>query len=377
MEEAVRTRENDNTRLLSDVQRHLRQELLLRDIDDAIKPIGSLDHTLETLLTRINSRLSIDASSIYIYDPDLQLLRGSYRLGFLSNPDQALLATFNKYIIDVLDEDILIYVHDMGKSKETTIQTLSKIEDFCSFIGIPLYAREKHIGFLNLFTRIPYKPTNAELEFLKLVGTHAVLAIDSTLMMSDLQTSNLELVKAYDSTLLGWSHAMDLRDRETEGHTLRVTEMCEKLARQMRIPEADLVHLRRGALLHDIGKIAVPDSILLKSGKLTSKEREIMCHHPRYAHDFLIAVDYLKPAIDIPACHHERWDGSGYPNQLAGEAIPLFARIFSVVDVWDALISDRPYRKAWPKSKARKYIQGQSGKQFDPIVVKEFIKMIG
>ena len=239
-----------------------------------------------------------------------------------------------------------------------------------------MYVRNDLIGFLNLFTRSTYTPADDELSFLKLVGGHAALAIDSVIILNDLQVSNLELVKAYDSTLEGWSHAMDLRDRETEGHTLRVTELSEILAKQMGIPDELLVHVRRGALLHDIGKIAVPDSILLKPGPLSDQEWEIMRRHPQYAHDFLVPIDYLRPAVDIPLRHHERWDGSGYPDKLAGDTIPLPARIFSVIDVWDALTSDRPYRSAWPRQKALKYILEQSGTHFDPEVVRQFLKII-
>ena len=358
------------------MQRHLRQERLLRDIDDAIKPMDSLDHTLKTILTRVNTRLGIDASSIEIYQPDINELRGSCKSGFLGNPDQEVQVSLTQYITGALNGTKLLCIHDLEKSREYAFKTLHRTEKFRSYVGIPLYVRKKHVGFLNLFTRSTYTPAKDELSFLKLVGAHTALAIDNTLMLSDLLVSNLELVKAYDSTLEGWSHAMDLRDRETEGHTLRVTKLTEELAKQMGIPDEMLVHVRRGSLLHDIGKIAVPDSILLKPGPLNDQEWEIMRRHPQYARDFLLLIDYLRPAVDIPLRHHERWDGNGYPDNLAGESIPLSARIFSVIDVWDALTSDRPYRPAWPKQKALKYIVKQSGIYFDPEVVRQFLKII-
>ncbi|GEM_PF-1455638 len=376
MEQAVRMRENDNYRLLFDVQRHLRQERLLRDIDDAIKPFDSLDHILQAILTRVNSRLGIDASSINIYQPDVYKLRGACRLGFKAIPGDDVMDSFTQYITRSINGTRLLRVPDMEKSKEYAFKTLHRTEKFRSYIGIPLYVRNKQIGFLNLFTRSPYSPADDELTFLKLVGAHTALAIDNTMMLSDLQVSNLELVKAYDSTLEGWSHAMDLRDRETEGHTLRVTELSEILAKRMGIPDELVVHVHRGSLLHDIGKIAVPDSILLKPGPLNEQEWEVMRRHPLYARDFLSTIDYLRPAVDIPLRHHERWDGSGYPDQLIGEAIPLPARIFSVIDVWDALTSNRPYRLAWPRQKALQYILEQSGMQFDPEVVRQFMKII-
>ncbi len=188
--------------------------------------------------------------------------------------------------------------------------------------------------------------------------------------------SNIELSRAYESTLEGWSRALDMRDNETEGHTQRVTELTERLARMMGLSEAELVHVHRGALLHDIGKLAIPDSIMFKPGALTDDQVETMHRHPDYAHVLLSPIAYLRPALDIPYCHHEKWDGTGYPRGLKGEEIPLAARIFAVVDVWDALRSDRPYRSAWPDGKAKDYIRAQAGEHFDPKVVKVFLQML-
>ena len=180
----------------------------------------------------------------------------------------------------------------------------------------------------------------------------------------DLQNVNKELFQAYDKTIEGWSRALDLRDKETEGHTQRVTEMTVKLAKAMGINDSEIVHIRRGALLHDIGKMGVPDAILHKPGPLNDEEWKIMRQHPQLAYDMLSPIAYLKPALDIPYCHHERWNGKGYPRGLKGEEIPLAARIFAVVDVWDALASDRPYRAAWPKEKVLEYIRVRIGTAF-------------
>lgn len=168
----------------------------------------------------------------------------------------------------------------------------------------------------------------------------------------------------------------DLRDNETEGHSLRVTEMTERLAKAMGISEAEIVHIRRGALLYDIDKMGVPDAVLLKPGKLTDEEWKLMQQHPQHAYDTLKSIAYVRPALDIPYCHHEKWDGSGYPRGLKGEEIQLSARIFAVVDVWDALRSDRPYRAAWSEESARAHIREQSGTHFDPKVVKLFLQMV-
>ena len=186
----------------------------------------------------------------------------------------------------------------------------------------------------------------------------------------------MELIAAYDATIEGWSRVMDLRDKETEGHTRRVTELALDLARTMEIENSELVHLRRGALLHDIGKMGVPDHILLKPDRLTRKEWVVMQQHPQLAYEMLKPISYLRPALDIPACHHEKLDGTGYPRGLKGEQIPLAARIFAVVDVWDALTSNRPYRNTWSREKSLAYIREQAGHHFDPSVVNAFMKSI-
>jgi PAS domain S-box-containing protein len=191
-----------------------------------------------------------------------------------------------------------------------------------------------------------------------------------------LQKAHLDLQEAYDKTIEGWVVALDLRDRETEGHTQRVTEMTVKLARNLEFSEAEIVHIRRGALLHDIGKMGIPDEILQKPGPLTDDEWVIMRRHPQYAFQMLSPIHYLKQALIIPYYHHERWDGSGYPHKLKGEDIPLIARLFAVVDVWDALSSDRPYRKSMAPKEVIEYLQRESGRLFDPEIVSRFIQLL-
>ena len=191
--------------------------------------------------------------------------------------------------------------------------------------------------------------------------------------LNSLQRSNNDLTTAYDATIEGWSHASDLRHQETEGHTQRVTDITIRLAKAAGIRADELVHIRRGAMLHDIGKLVIPDNVLLKSGTLTAEEWKVMQKHPEYAFELISPIAFLRPALDIPYCHHEKWDGSGYPRGLKGEQIPLSARLFAVSDVWDALTSDRPNRAAWPKNQASEYIREQAGKQFDPQAVELFI----
>jgi len=192
-----------------------------------------------------------------------------------------------------------------------------------------------------------------------------------------LHIAHAELLAAYDATIEGWVHALDLRDKETEGHSLRVTHLTVELATRLGAFSTEaLTHIRRGALLHDIGKLGIPDAILLKPGKLTVAEFDVLRHHPQYAYDMLAPIAYLRPALNIPHCHHEKWDGSGYPRGLAGETIPLEARLFALVDVWDALRSDRPYRVAWPIDITLAHIHGLTGSHFDPELVPFFLNYI-
>ena len=190
-----------------------------------------------------------------------------------------------------------------------------------------------------------------------------------------LQKSHQHLLAAYDATIAGWSHAMDLRDRETEGHSQRVTELTLKLARVFGLAEDALPHIRHGALLHDMGKLGIPDSILQKPSELSPEEWIVMHTHPQLAYEMLYPMEYLRPALDIPYCHHEKWDGTGYPRGLKREQIPIAARLFSIVDVWDAITSDRTYRPAYTLEAARQHIREQSGKHFDPQIVEAFFKL--
>jgi putative nucleotidyltransferase with HDIG domain len=271
----------------------------------------------------------------------------------------------------------IINIRDLGTDPQTLTYSPSLArEGFVSYYASPLISQGKVKGVLEIFHRSLLDPDQEWLDFLEALAGQAAIAIESTTLFEDLQHTNEELSKAYDSTIEGWSHALDLRDKETEGHTLRVTELTLELARVFGFSEAELVQVRRGALLHDIGKMGVPDRILLKEGPLTEDEWVIMRRHPEYAHEMLRSIQYLRPALDIPYCHHEKWDGTGYPRGLKGEEIPLSARIFSVVDVWDALTSDRPYRSAWSPEKALAHIQEGAGSHFDLQVVEVFIEMI-
>jgi HD-GYP domain-containing protein (c-di-GMP phosphodiesterase class II) len=246
-------------------------------------------------------------------------------------------------------------------------------ENFISYAGIPLVAKGQIKGVLEVFHREPLDLTPDQQSFLEILAGQAGIAMDNAELYEHQQRSIDNLTIAYNDTLEGWAGALELRDKETEGHTRRVTDLTIRLARALGVSEADQVQIYRGALLHDIGKIGVPDAVVLKPGPLTEAEWELMRRHPQYAYNMLSPIGYLSEALNIPYCHHEKWDGTGYPRGLKGEEIPLAARLFSVVDVWDALTSDRPYRQAWTHEKAKLYIQEQAGFYFDPEVVKTFL----
>jgi putative nucleotidyltransferase with HDIG domain len=249
-------------------------------------------------------------------------------------------------------------------------------EGFIDGFSIPLISKGRVIGILEVFNKAKMAVDDEWIKFLETIAPQAAIAIENSKLFENLQKSNLSLTIAYDETIEGWSHALDLRDKETEGHTQRVTDITLALAEQMGLAEEDCKYIRWGALLHDIGKMGIPDSILLKPGPLTDDEWKIMRRHPQYAYDLLKPISYLEKSVEIPLYHHEKWDGTGYPHGEKGKQIPLGARIFSVVDVWDALTSHRPYRPAWTQEQAREYILEQSGKHFDPEIVDVFMTFL-
>ena len=245
-----------------------------------------------------------------------------------------------------------------------------------SVIAVPVLWRGEALGSLFVNHRVPGRFGAADLETVRLFAEQAAVAIANARLVRDLKGAAEELALAYDATLEGWVRALDLRDKETEGHTQRVVERTLGLARRAGIAEEKLVHVRRGALLHDIGKVGIPDRILQKPGPLTDEEWAVMRLHPTYAHDMLAGIGFLRPALDIPWAHHERWDGTGYPRGLRGEEIPLAARVFAVVDIWDALRYDRPYRRSLPAGEVRDYLRSISGTHLDARLVDLFLAAV-
>jgi HD-GYP domain-containing protein (c-di-GMP phosphodiesterase class II)/DNA-binding response OmpR family regulator len=376
----VGTAQDISERKLSEIQ--IRQQIAhltaLRTIDQAIMSSVDMRFTLDIVLSQVITQLQVDATSILLLDSTGQTMKYLATRGFRTETlKNARIGINDSYAGRVVIDRRLIRIENLKTQPDhDSIKTLLSGEDFVSYYGIPLITKGKVKGVLEIFQRVPLQPYPEWIDFLETLAGQAAIAIDNATLFENLQKSNFELEQAYDATIEGWSHALDLRDRETEGHTLRVTEMALKLARIMRMKEDKLIHMRRGGLLHDIGKLGVPDSILLKPDALTDEEWKIMRLHPQFAYDWLAPIPYLREAVEIPYCHHEKWDGSGYPRGLTGESIPLTSRIFAIADVWDALTSDRPYRQAWSNKKAVEYIRENSGSHFDPKVVEVFLSNI-
>ena len=360
------------------IQVQLERLRALHNIDNAIKSNVDLNTTLKIFLDEVTTQLKVDAASVLLFNKDTLTLEHAASYGFHSAVLQYTKLEFGEgYAGSVILDGKTIYIPDLTKTESKLAEVLSLAgENFTAYVGFPLIAKSQIVGVLEIFHRSPLAPDPDWFDFLDTLAGQAAIAIDNARLFESLQHSNFELTFAYDATIEGWSRALDLRDKETEGHTQRVATLTVKLAQQMGIPEVELIHIRRGALLHDIGKMGIPDSILLKPDKLTLQEWDRMRQHTIYAYEMLHPIIYLRPALDIPRYHHEKWDGTGYPYKLTGEDIPLPSRIFAVVDVWDAVTSDRPYRSAWSKEKALEYIKSESGKHFDPAVVEAFLTLI-
>ncbi|MFO7584916.1 MAG: HD domain-containing phosphohydrolase [Anaerolineales bacterium] len=361
-----------------ELQNQLSRLQALREIDIAIVNTTNLSLSLNTILEQVTISLGVDAADILLLNPHSLVLEFVAGRGFRTNGiGKTQLRLGEGHAGRAALERKTIFAPDLSNPEEPFLRTaLIEGESFVSFCAEPLIAKGKLVGVLEVFRRTSLQADQNWLDFLRALGGQASIAIDSGQLFQNLQRSNIDLTLAYDMTIVGWSKALDLRDKETEGHTLRVTETTIELARLAQIPESEIIHVRRGALLHDIGKMGIPDSILLKPGKLTDDEWVIMRKHPVYAYEWLYPIQYLRPSLAIPYSHHEKWDGTGYPQGLKGEQIPLLARLFAVVDVWDALLSDRFYRKAWPREEVLEYIQQQAGLHFDPEIVSLFMRMI-
>ena len=371
--ELIRRRETEKR-----LQLQLKRLSALQNINIAITTNIDLQIPLYLLLEQVTEELEVDAADVLLLDEDNQQLVFVAGQGFITDALRHTKLEMGQGLAGrAAESGEVIHINNL-KDELTSLRQSPLINDekFISYFGVPLISKGKTKGVLEIFHRTELHPSEDWMDFLNTLTAETAVAVDNAQLFQDLERSNLDLVAAYETTLEGWARTLELRDRETEGHSQRVVDLTLRLSKKLGITGDEIIHVRRGALLHDIGKMGVPDSILFKEGPLSEEEWVVMRKHPQFAYAMLSKIPFLEKAMDIPYCHHEKWDGSGYPRGLTGEEIPLSARIFAIVDVWDALRSDRPYRKAWSDKEALKEIKKGKGTHFDPIVYKAFLNMI-
>jgi PAS domain S-box-containing protein len=367
-----------NAQLYEQTKDNLEKLAILRAVDNAITGSRDLGEAIDIILEQIQIGLGIDVATIYQYEKETDSLVHVRSRGFHTEGKLDVKIKMGQGYIGTIAETRQpkfvpkVVWNEEGKKFPFSFED----EGIISYYGFPLISNDSLQGVLELKHRSRLEPEGDWVHFAETLARQTAIAVDNLTLFADLEKANKELREAYDATIEGWAHALEIRDKETEGHSRRVGRLTVAIAKEYGFSEEQLVHVRRGVLLHDIGKMGIPDQILHKPGPLDDEEWEIMRQHPDYAYDMLKSIDYLTPALNIPHYHHERWDGSGYPEGLKGEAIPLEARIFAVVDAWDALTSDRPYRKAWSEEKTKRYLQEMAGKEFDPDVVEILLRLV-
>jgi len=347
---------NERQILLDQIRQHLHQTL-------------DLDELIPRIFAEVNKAINAEAQSIWLVDTAEGIVKCRYATG----PGAEMLTGFAVSLKakSVVGTSVLrkrsIIIKDAQKDRRRA-RSADEWTGFVtrSLMTVPLVLEDRSIGAIQAVNKRGGRLFDHEdLDLFRAIADSAALAVNNAQLVAELQNS-------YDLTLEALSAALDLRDRETEGHSRRVVEYTTRLAEQIGMDEEDIKNIRRGALIHDIGKIGVPDAVLLKPGALNNKERRVIERHPQAGHDMLIGIPYLKEEIQIVLSHQEKWDGTGYPRGLRGKEIPLGARLFAIADTFDALTSDRPYRKGCSYEVARKLIEEESGKQFDPQAVAAF-----
>jgi PAS domain S-box-containing protein/putative nucleotidyltransferase with HDIG domain len=363
--------------LNAQLERRLQHLQALRRIDMAITNAIDVGLALDIFLEQVQADLGVEAAGVLLYEPHGQTLQPTAGRGF-DVPLSPLPVRLGEALAGYAAlEQRTVHVPDLRVDERVgaSVDHAGQL-GFVGYWAVPMLTKGQLQGVIELYTRRPLVPDTEWFEFLETFADQGAIAVESAQLFRSLERSNVELQLAYDRTIEGWAYALDLKDEETAGHSKRVTRLTVRMAQRIGMDARDIVHVQRGALLHDIGKMGVPDSILLKQGSLTPEEREEIERHPVYAFELLSPIEFLRPALDIPYCHHEKWDGSGYPRGLSGEQIPLPARIFAIVDVFDALTSDRPYRAAWPLDRTLAHIEAQSGSHFDPALVAVFLELV-
>lgn len=364
-----------NARLHEVSNRQIERLESLWRIDQTITSSLDLELSLKIFLNEVTKSLEVDAAAVLLYDPDLQELSFARGTGFQTDLLQhTVLGLGEGYAGKAALEDQKLFIPELAADHKGSLPLPRIIQEgFVSYYAQPLKTKGDLLGVLEILHRSRLDPERDWFDFAENLARQAAITIDSITRMENLEKTNMELSLAADAIIEGWSKSLEIHGLEPEGHSKRTADLTLRLARRMGIQNKRIAAIRRGSLLHDIGKLSLPDRIHHKPGPLNEEEWDLVRQHPLYAVEFLKKVDFLKPALDIPRYHHERWDGSGYPEGLEGEAIPLSARIFAVADVWDILRCDRPYRSAWTTNKTLQYLKEQRGKLFDPRVVEEFL----
>lgn len=339
-----------------------------------ILSMSSLELVLRQIAQEIRDTLGVNAVNVLVLKEPQHRLCTAAELGFKhSRPSETALHFDEMFVGRAVMEREVVTIRDIQTVEpEFTRRDMAVAEGFHGYVCCPIISKGSVAGVLEVFQSETVLLDSDSIGFLQSLAGQAAIAMDNFSAFQKLQKANERLLLAYDSNIEGWSRALDYRDKETEGHSARVTQIVVELARRDGMEEEMLRYVRWGALLHDIGKMGVPDHILLKPGKLTNEEWDIMKRHPVIARDLLRPIKHLEQAIDIPYCHHEKWDGSGYPRGIKGEDIPRAARLFAVVDIWDALRSDRPYRAGWSEKDVLEYLQQIAGSHLDPEIVNLF-----
>ena len=371
----------------TDLERSFQRLSTLLNIDLAVTTHTDQANMAQAILSHVIGSGEIDAAVLFVPNTSAPgRLRNTGPLGLLR---MAGLVGLPESVVDssVLNWQMMLanqayqttepyFLNDLRQDPHPGAQILHRMTGFLTSAILPLLDHGQIKGVLQFLSRQMYPPDSDWKTFFQSLALQMAIGLDQVEMLESLKRSNRELALAYEETVKGWGQALELRDLETRGHTDRVSRLAHRLAETMGIREPDLTNIRLGALLHDVGKMAIPDALLLKPGPLNQEEWVIMRQHTSIAYKMLYNIAYLRPALDVVYAHHEKWDGTGYPRGLSRESIPLSARIFAVVDVWDALTSDRPYHLAWPQAQARAHITAQSGKHFDPRVVQAFLRLI-
>jgi response regulator RpfG family c-di-GMP phosphodiesterase/putative methionine-R-sulfoxide reductase with GAF domain len=367
----------ENSRLYIQTTHRLKNIESLRQIDRAISVSFDMKSTLAIITETAQNQLNVSAVNILLYNQHSQTLDYAYGQGFRSPAVRKMHLHLREGPAGqvAMDRKIL-QIFDLKGVNAGKLPANLASEDFVSYVGVALQARSKVNGVLEIYNRTELKPEGDWYDFLEAFAHQASIAIDNAKLFDDLQNLNMQISLAYDTTIESWASTLEMRDKTSLGHAQRVTSICMQMASGLGLDPESVSSIRHGALLHDIGMLGVPESILFKPGELNPQEREVVRQHPVFAYNLLSSISGWRQAIDIPYCHHERWDGSGYPQGLKKEVIPLAARICAVVDVYDTLLMERPFRAAWESARAIQYINDGAGSQFDPEIVRIFLAML-